>query len=113
MSSYSPLYGHGSPSGLYSNAVMSDWMAGPPLLQHLQSHSADSDVSTWTGTNSLNVSPPLKRDISQNEVYSDLSTNRWVGGRSDRPTYRASNQLEPLHRTTNRWVGRYVSLYLQ
>lgn len=110
VSSYSPLYGHGygSSSGLYSNAVLSNWMAGSPLFQHLQSHSADSGVSGWTGSSSVNASPPLKRELSENEVYSDLSFNRWVGNRSDRPTHSVSNRLESLHRPADKWVGRSV-----
>lgn len=105
-------YSYGSIASSYSNAVMSDWTVGSPSLQHMQSHSAESDSSTWTGTSSLNDLLPSKGDFSHSEVYSGVSGTlpSSLVSRSDGPIRKVGNRhrLEPLHRKKERWGARYV-----
>ncbi|XP_062511171.1 uncharacterized protein LOC134187071 isoform X2 [Corticium candelabrum] len=96
-------------SGLYSNAVMSDWTAASSLhsLQHTYSQSADSDFSGATVSSGLNDSPMFKRNFSFNEMYSavrESTDNKWVTGRA--PHNVAGRRLEPLQRRTDRWAAR-------
>ena len=99
-------------SGLYSNAVMSDWTAASSLhsLQHTYSQSADSDFSGATVSSGLNDSPMFKRNFSFNEMYSavrESTDNKWVTGRA--PHNVAGRRLEPLQRRTDRWAARWVN----